>query len=102
MNIVYRCKIKNRKKISIFNSLQKIQGYYLSLRPHKIFNPSHLFVPLINRNRKMKSWSHPVSPILDLNKTRNTKDAILVGPKQDFLLHINTTYPQTKHSKLQN
>ena len=98
MNIVYRCKIKNRKKISIFNSLQKIQGYYLSLRPHKIFNPSHLFVPLINRNRKMKS----ASPILDLNKTRNTKDAISVGPKQDFLLHTNTTYPQTKHSKLQN
>ena len=30
-----------------------------------------------------------------LNKIRNTKDAISAGPKQDFLLHTNTTYPPT-------
>ena len=37
------------KAHSIFNSLQKIQEDYPSLRPHKkILNPPCLFVPLIN------------------------------------------------------
>ena len=33
----------------------------------------------------------PCSPFL--NKTRNTKDAIPAGSKQDFLLHANTNHP---------
>ena len=39
----------------------------------------------------MKSWTslHPPS----LNKIRTTEDAISASLKQDFLFHINTTYP---------
>ena len=34
---------------------------------------------------------HPPS----LNKTKHTKDAILGGPKLEFLLHVTTIHPPT-------
>ena len=58
--------------------------------------PTSLFVPLINIRKKKKKWSFGLMLCLpSLNKTRNTKDAILACPKQDFLLHTNTTHPPT-------
>ena len=43
------------------------------------------------RNKKMKSFTHSLSPILEWN----TKDGISVVPKQDFLLHTTATHPLT-------
>ena len=61
---------------------------YPSLRQHKkILNPPRLFVPLINiRNKKMKSWTHPASPILE--KKAGTQ-------KMRFQPALNKTYSFT-------
>ena len=95
------------KAYSLFlNSLWKILGE--SFHPlgscKKILNSYRLLIPLINiGNKKMKSWTHLASPILEsLNKTR--------GKKMQFQPALNKTFCSTppppnqqrlKHSKLQ-
>ena len=81
------------KNILYFQQLTRDSIYPWSHTGKSWTHPTSLFSWLTSETKR---WNlgltlHPPS----LTKTRNTKDGIFAGPKQDFLLHTNTTYPQT-------
>ena len=75
--------------------LKDLKIVFSSLGPSKkILNPSCLFVPLINIRNKIWKLGFTLRPP-SLNKTKNIKDMISAGPKQDILPHATTTHPTT-------
>ena len=70
-----------------------------------IRNSPCLLTHLINtREKKIKSWTHPISSILEWNQEQ--KDAVSADLKEDFLFHPTTPHLLTiktlKKTKLKN
>ena len=76
--------------------MEDLRRIFLSLGSRKeILNSPRVLISLISiRNKQMKSWLTLCPP--SLNKTRHTKDATSVGPKQYLLLHATTHTPAIK------